>query len=180
MQRWKKWLLKCCLVPLYLNDPLISFLLPKPSGGLSSAIWPWMHEKFTARGLSSWSAVQTALLDAFPVLLSLAWAAPQKDWLPDFQIPFVEKLHPPQSLPNSSPPFHLGLDIRNWLRKYSNGYQIFGNCFSFSELNICLAKVQAISAINTWPSESLGSCWFCRLASPASFSSPPHEKTFTR
>lgn len=50
-------------------------------------------------------------------------------------------------------PLHLGPDIRNWLRKYSNGYQIFGNCLSFSELNIC--SVQAASTITTWPYGSL-------------------------
>lgn len=60
--------------------------------------------------------------------------------------PFAWKL---QRTHYSPVPLHLRLDIRKWLRKYSNGYQILGNCFNFSELNICLGE--AASLIITWP-----------------------------
>lgn len=68
-------------------------------------------------------------------------------WAPDPlpSSPFLSRsaLRAPRQLPAPIPllerPFPLqpGPDIRNWLRKCSNGYQIFGNCLSFWELNMC-------------------------------------------
>lgn len=136
-----KIVISSCLVPLHLNDPLISFLIPEPSGGSSSAPCPGSHEKFTAPLLSCWSSPRAALSClAVPCVLR---SAPRPHQLPA-PIPLLER---------PFPPLQPGPDIRNWLRKCSNGYQIFGNCLGFSELNMC--SVQAASTGTTWPHGSL-------------------------
>lgn len=70
-------------------------------------------------------------------------------------------------------PLYLGPDIRNCLRKYYNGYQIFGNCLSFSELNICL--VQAASTVTTWP---CGSLWVADFSFSFFFSLKKQENFY--
>lgn len=89
--------------------------------------------------------------------------------------PSAARLNPLRGKPEKTRrgpfPLHLGPDIRNWLRKYYNGYQIFGNCFSFSELNICL--VQAASTVTTWP---YGSLQVADFSFPFFFFFPPLKK----
>lgn len=46
-------------------------------------------------------------------------------------------------------PLHLGSDIRKWLRKHSNGYQIFGKRLSFPGQAMCLGEMESL--IITWP-----------------------------
>lgn len=60
--------------------------------------------------------------------------------------PFGRKLQRTQYSPVPPPPkaWH-----RKWLRKYSNGYQIFGNWFNFSGLTMCLGETASL--IITWP-----------------------------
>lgn len=115
----------------------------------SSQLRAWAHDplskqRLQKRFLSSWALRDVLLGRISCQTKSLSWKAGEKKKKP--------KKTPKK--PRRGPfPLHPGPDIRNWLRKYYNGYQIFGNCLSFSELNICL--VQAASTVTTWPYGSL-------------------------
>lgn len=76
---------------------------------------------------------------------ALVWVFPWLNQLPN-QIPSVENW---QALNIARSPLHLGPDIRKWLRKHSNGYQIFGNWLSFPGQAMCLGEMESL--IITWP-----------------------------
>lgn len=106
---------------------------------------PRQHRTFTANCLMSWSSTKQHFQKRFLSSCALAWVFPWLNQLPT-RIHLVKNW---QALNTAQSPLHPGPDIRKWLRKHSNGYQIFGNWLSFAGQAMCLGEMESL--IITWP-----------------------------